>query len=177
MLRKKINYIGWKLPLGILIFFLFQITSGCQRDDICPESTQTTPLLRISFFDRDETDVPKPPVNLTVKATSLTDTLFERVNLPEIRIPLRPDSDITSYEFILNTPAPNDEEDNSNKDIVTFTYTAEQIYINRACSYKVNFLNLNASLEEGDDTAWMSSVIVQQLNIENETEPHIYIFH
>lgn len=165
--------------MGILVCLLFQISTSCQRDDICPESTQTTPLLRISFFDQEETDIPKPPVNLSVKATGVDSLRYERVNETEIRIPLRPDVDITSYEFILNASAgPDDEtENNENLDIITFTYTPQQVYINRACSYKVNFLNLTATLNGGDDTAWMSSISVQQSNIENETEPHIFIFH
>lgn len=165
----------------VLVCFLLQLNSGCQRDDICPASTQTTPLLNISFFDALERDIPKPPVNLRVKAADFDSIFLNRVNVAEISIPLRTDVNATEYEFILNAPATNDdgEDDNiSNTDIINFIYTPEEIYINRACSFKVNYLNLNATLRTAnDDDTWIRSITVEEQNIENETTTHIFIYH
>ncbi|UJH91459.1 hypothetical protein LZ575_01435 [Antarcticibacterium sp. 1MA-6-2] len=66
MPRKKIKI----LALAGL-FLLMPLAQSCQRDDICPAATPVTPLLKIAFFDAEELDVPKPPVNLRVKAARL----------------------------------------------------------------------------------------------------------
>lgn len=180
MFRKKIIKSNRKFAGLIVISFLLQLSSGCQRDDICPASTQTTPLLNISFFDALERDIPKPPVNLRVKAADYDSIFLNRVNVAEISIPLRTDVNATEYEFIINAPVTEDGENdnNSNTDIINFTYTPEEIYINRACSFKVNYLNLNTTLRTAnDDNTWINSIIVEEENIENETTTHIFIYH
>src|SRR5690606_35868526 len=112
------------------------------------ESTVTTPTLNIAFFDITETDVPKTPVNLRVKAVDYDSVYVNRVNQATLSIPLRTDANTTQYEFTINAPVlPEDGEeevpgDNTNMDVITFTYNANTIYVNRACSYKVNYLDL-----------------------------------
>lgn len=177
MLRTKIK--KSRLLVGILCLIL--LSGSCQRDDICPESTEITPMLRISFFDSEETDNPKPPVNLRIRAVEPDTVIYARANVTEISIPLRTDLDITTYEFILNAPAApvegeEEPEDNSNIDVINFIYSREEIYINRACSFKVNYRDLRTSLGEGDQR-WISSIIVEEDNIENETDTHIFIYH
>src|SRR5690606_17027974 len=120
--------------------------------DICPESTQTTPMLIISFLDAEDQETPKPPVNLTVRAVFYDTIIQARGNVALLRLPLRLDAQATEYEFILNAPETPVEweaapEAISNLDRITFSYTPEQIYINRACSSIVNFLKFNARLE------------------------------
>lgn len=177
MFRTKIK----KTLLGVLGLSLWIVSLSCQRDDICPETTQITPMLRISFFDSEETDNPKPPVNLRIRAVEFDTVIYDRVNVTEISIPLRTDMDITTYEFILNAPAPpvegeEEPEDNSNTDAINFIYSREEVYINRACSFKVNYRDLRTTLGEGD-ARWISSIIVEEDNIEDETDTHIFIYH
>ncbi len=185
MLRKKIRIKGFSLMLLSLLF----ISQGCQRDDICPASTATTPMLNIAFFDADETDVPKPPVNLRVKAVDYDTIYVNRYNQSTISIPLRTDVDITQYEFTIHAPelpAEGEEEipgDNTNMDVLTFTYNANRIYVNRACSYKVNYLDFQARLET-DENNWINSVLpvdgIEDIEvdiIENEVQTHINIYH
>lgn len=156
------------------------LASGCQRDDICPATTNTTPLLRISFFDVVEPDIPKPAVNLRVIAAGYDVIIVNRQSVTEISIPLRTDVDITEYDFILNAPViteggpPTDA--NSNTDRIEFTYARDEEYINRACSFKVNFLDLDATVQP-DDNRWINSLIIAEDNIENETDTHIFIYH
>lgn len=168
-----------------LICFLLQLQTGCQRDDICPASTSTTPLLTVSFFDATERDIPKPPTNLRVKAADFDSIYLDRVNLAEISIPLRTNVNATEYEFILNAQtAPTNGEnipaDNSNTDIINFTYIPEQVYINRACSFKVNFLELAANLRT-DSNNWIRTIEVITVPDEedpaNETVSQIFIYH
>lgn len=185
MPRKKI-----KIPaIAGLFLSLFFMSQGCQRDDICPASTVTTPMLNIAFFDEDETDVPKTPVNLRVQAVDYDTIYVNRYNESTISIPLRTDVDITQYVFTINAPElPEEGEeevpgDNTNRDTLTFTYNANRIYVNRACSYKVNFLDFQARLEQ-DDNNWINSVLpedgVEDIEvdfIENEAQTHINIYH
>ncbi len=181
MLRKKIRVLVSKSLIWVFFGFFLQVNLGCQRDDICPQSTQTTPMLNISFFDTEDPEIPKPPVNLTVRAVFYDTIIQFRGNESSLQLPLRLDAQATEYEFILNAPAvPEDGEEDpeniSNLDRITFSYTPEQIYINRACSFKVNFLNLNAQLEP-DGNTWINTIIVEEENIENETDTHIIIYH
>lgn len=154
---------------------LILVTSGCQRDDICSAATQTTPMLLISFVDAQDPTTPKPATSLLVRELSFDTIIYNRENTAEIRIPLRVDSGITEYEFILNVPA-GDAEDESNSDRITFNYDPEEIYISRACSFKVNFMNLDANLNE-DNNTWISLITIEEENIENETSAHILIHH
>jgi hypothetical protein len=178
MLRKKIKEFN-RIILRLGLVFLVLISFNCQRDDICPETTLITPLLRISFFDIENPDVPKPPTNLRVKAVDMDSILLNRVNVSEISIPLKTDVDFTEYEFILNAPAATDTVSISNTDIILFTYARNEFYINRACSYKVNFINLKATPQTiaEDSVRWIKNIIVEEENIENETNAHIFIYH
>jgi hypothetical protein len=183
MPRKKIRVTG----ISAILVLLVLINLGCQRDDICPESTLTTPVLNIAFFDITETDIPKAPVNLRVKAVDYDSIYVNRYNQSTISIPLRTDVDITQYEFTINAPelpVEGEEEEpgeNTNMDVLTFTYNANTIFVNRACSYKVNYLDLQASIEE-DDSNWIQLIEVRENDIEvdiieNEAQTHIHIYH
>ena len=178
MLRKKIKKFDLKI-LGVGLIFLALINFSCQRDDICPDSTPITPLLRISFFDFENPEVPKPPTNLRVKAADMDSIFLNRVNLSEINIPLKTDVDFTEYEFILNARTITDSVSNSNTDKIRFTYARSEIYINRACSYKVNYIDLRIAPQpmEEDTDRWIKNIVVEEENIENETNTHILIYH
>jgi len=169
---------------GLILLFLgtiMHVNNGCQRDDICPATTQTTPLLRIAFVDAEDPEIPKPPVNLRVKVADYDSIFLNRVNVSEISIPLRPNMNFTEYEFILNAPVipaegEEEPEDNSNTDRITFAYSPNEEYINRACSFRVSYLDLNATVPSDNDR-WISTILVEESNIENETDIHIYIYH
>lgn len=159
----------------MILALLAFIMQGCQRDDICSAATQTTPMLLISFFDAEDPETPKPAPNLLVRELSYDTIIYNRQSTAEISIPLRVDTEITEYEFILNAPAA-DADDESNVDRITFNYNPEEVYVSRACSFKVNFLDLEARLNDDNDT-WIQSLTIEEENIENETSAHIFIYH
>ncbi len=163
-----------------LLAILLLVNLGCQKDDICPLAVETTPLVTVSFFDFNDTDVPKPPVNLRIKAPGVEEVLFDRVNTSEVVIPLRTDADITEYNFILNAPAAP-EGATGNTDRVIFSYGRNEVYINRACSFKVEYIDLRATVIQ-DENNWIRTILVveeeeEEENIENETNPRIIIYH
>ena len=40
----------------LALLFLTTLLIGCEKDDICPEDTSTTPRLIIRFYDIEDTD-------------------------------------------------------------------------------------------------------------------------
>lgn len=155
------------LFLGSFILIL----SGCQKDDICPEGTETTPLLVIDFFDTEDPTRQKAVQNLVVRGAGMEEAVLGPVTTNSISIPLRTDENSTEYIFTYNSGS---EEEN--QDVVTFLYSPNPEYLNRACGFKVNYSNLDVSVH-GDDDNWIISEIILQDNIENETEAHISFTH
>ena len=66
-------------------------------------------------------------------------------------------------------------------DVFEITYERDNVYINRACSFKTNFNNFNIIEDVNDpnnDTAsWISNIEKNTVNIENELQAHVTIFH
>jgi hypothetical protein len=167
-----------KLFLGIGLLLLVM---SCQRDDICPETTQTTPMLVLRFYDAEERDNPKTPTNLSISAlVEGKDTaVVKTANVDSIAIPLRTDRSLTTYAFTLYDNADEDEEDPNltpNTDSLSFTYGREQVYVNRACAYKVIYNSMKLTLEGGEDGSWIDSYIIEEPDIEDDTQAHISIF-
>ncbi|MDQ7917418.1 DUF6452 family protein [Mesonia sp. MT50] len=169
------------LLLVISLLFL----SGCQKDDICPESTNTTPHLVIKFLDSENPLNIKEVTNLQVKEENSMKDYFETpVSDSLIKIPLRTTENFTNYIFTLNTPLDPDAEIGANdplpnEDQLHFNYGTLVEYVGRACGYKTEFVAFEANrVNEEDDTNWIKSIEVLQPNdITNEFDTHLYIYH
>ena len=180
-----------------LLFGLLTLVfiSGCQRDDICPESADITPFLILRFYDIEDQQLAKAPQNLSIRevgddttfvsirSNSSTLTYF-RYSQDSIAIPLRTDSGETNLEFILNTaetleegeePDEEDEENPQNTDILRFSYTVEEEYLNRACAYKTNYVGLKVNLEGGEES-WIQNIQILETNIDDQNNAHVSIF-
>lgn len=163
----------------LLVCFLFAAI-GCQRDDICPESTQTTPLLIIRFYDSENPSELQAPQNLRVRsAGNDTSYVYNRYSQDSIAIPLRTDQDITEYIFTLNTPPDPQEgeepEEPGNSDNLTISYGREEEYLNRACAFRINYVGLNVDVENDNDN-WIQDVQIEQANVEDQNQAHVSIF-
>ncbi len=174
---------------SLLLFFSLLASLGCQRDDICPATTETTPLLIIRFYDIEETDEPKSPQNLginevgneeyvTIRNASDRDQVitFDRFTGDSLAIPLRTDRDDTSFEFTVNNTDDAEEEGIKNTDVLDFTYGTNEEYINRACAYKINYVGLKVNLVEGEDGSWIQNIQVEETNIDDQNQAHVSIF-
>lgn len=150
--------------------FIF-IAPGCQKDDICPEGTETTPLLVIEFYDPLDPTRLKAVPNLMVRATGKEEVLLEPSTVNTISIPLRTDENFTEYIFTYDSGG-----DDENEDVVSFTYSPDPEYLNRACGFKINFNGLDVAVT-GDENNWILSETVIQESVENETAAHIYFTH
>lgn len=157
-----------KFLFSSVIIFIF---GSCQKDDICPPNTATTPLLGIIFNDVAELDRLKAVPGLSVRATGKEENFLAPATVNEIAIPLRTDENFTEYIFTRNAGS-----EDENQDVVTFTYSPNLVYLNRACGYKVEFLNLVVNIHEDEDN-WINADIILQENVENETEAHLSFTH
>ncbi len=156
----------------ILISILIVFTNSCTRDDICSQNTPNTPKLVISFRDIINPLQTKEVVGLEIE----TDYENSIIVIPEtssdsIAIPLQTSTDTTKFRFKRRV---NDSIFNIDK--IMFVAQRSEVYVNRACSYKTIYENLNATLESDGDN-WILSLDILNNTVENENEAHITILH
>ncbi|WP_111684232.1 DUF6452 family protein [Winogradskyella tangerina] len=171
----------------LLVLFLVVLVS-CERDDICAETTPTTPRLLIEFYDAGSPEDLKSVPRLTLYGEGLatdpvepsSSTLIFNSNSNSIELPLivGPENETTTTRFILeqNSNLRIDETGTSNIDIIEITYTSEFQYVSRACGFKSIFTNLNLTVDDDTDN-WISSIDIIEPTVENENTVHVHIFH
>lgn len=181
-----------------LKIFILSITSvlalqNCERDDICAESTATTPQLLIEFYDATEPDDIKSVSRLTAYGEGLPnpnppietvdETIVFNTNTNAIALPLLigEEGTTTTSRFVLeketNLRLDEDDTTNSNVDIIEISYITEFIYVSRACGYKSVFNNVTINIEAADGTSWINNIEILETNIENENTVHVNILH
>ncbi len=184
--------------ISIISLFVIFITQSCERDDICAESTATTPQLIVRFFNVAAQESTKTVTDLRVFGVN---DLGESIVIPEldivdtdsIALPLNTSANETKFLLHRNyevndNDTPDDDTDDfvtGNPDIITVSYTTEQVYVSRACGFKTIFNDLVFSIEqEADDPDddlgnWLQQFIITTTNntVEDETAAHITIFH
>ncbi|WP_162984873.1 DUF6452 family protein [Mesonia aquimarina] len=164
----------------LIILLCIFLGGSCQRDDICPETTQTTPNLVISFRDIENPSIPKAVTNLNIREENKTDYFYDEPISDTIAIiPLRNNQNFTNYYFTLNSEIVNGSGNpDRNKDQIQFSYATDEIFVSRACSYKTEFYELQGSLISDDETAnWIESITIAENNIVDENTVHLFIYH
>lgn len=160
--------------LAILSILISILILSCERDDICPEATVTTPKLVIEFFDINAPENSKNVRDLVIRELE-KDTAIIFNSTSTISIPLKTNAIETTYSFNLNALA----DSGGVTDTLTFSYATEDVYVNRACGFKSNFIDFRARLETEEPTKgnWVQDIILQNNTIENEAETHLYIYY
>lgn len=167
--------------LFVFIIATFGLFLSCEKDDICSESTPTTPMVVVDFYEYLNPSVQKSFLYLEIIEIENPDTILEYESSNQIKLPLRTDSEISRYIFRLYYK--NINQTLTNEDIVEIRYTKDDIYISRACGYKSNFtlsdsepLNPNPKItDDANDEFWIKEIIVRQPVITNENETHLDI--
>ena len=160
-----------KIYFSFLSACFFLLFSSCQKDDICAEGTITTPLLQIEFFNSESPETLKVVEGLMIIAVGEEEPLLGPSTTNNVSIPLRTDQSFTEYRFISNSGT-----DRENEDIVRFDYLPTPDYVNRACGFKIDFLDLT-TFKNADDSNWILSETVNIEDIQDETATHISITH
>lgn len=155
-----------------IIFLLILVLSivGCEKDDICIDST--TPNLIIRFYNISATDSIKKVDSLSV--LNLDDNVPIANNTitastDSIAIPLSVLNDKTTYILTAN---------NNNNDTITIAYTRIDNFVSRSCGYKTLYNNVVVSVKT-DNNNWIQQIgtVNSPQNIENEKKAHIKIWH
>ena len=177
-----------KLIIIPIIALIVGITISCERDDICPESTPTTPRLIIDLFDINNQESKKNAFNLVVIGVGNEEILpgYASVTADDLILPLRTDANSTSYivhkDFSIDdNGTPEDTSDDiigGNQDIITINYVTEEVYVSRACGYKTIFKSVELEIEPDSDNWILSKTnLTNNEPVENENETHFNIFH
>ena len=163
-----------KNTIFLLVFAIMALIIACERDDICPPGTPTTPKLIIEFFDVEDSEENKSVVDLSYVPDGSTDTISIGTT-DSIALPLNTNANTTNFKLIRNTGNTNFE----NSDEVEFIYQVNDVYINRACSFKAVYSELSAirTPETPLTNNWIRSIIVEELDVENEQVTHVFILH
>jgi hypothetical protein len=172
--------------ISLVILLVVAILCSCEKDDICPEATSTTPHLIIRFYDINNDETLKSVRRLSVNGIDdqgnlLNDIVFN-TSTDSIVVPLRfqEENVQTTTRFALKKDTDFDLDSNdttvSNTDIIEVTYSPKFIYVSRACGYKSIF-ELESIIREPEVNNWIINQTIIIPIIENENEAHINIYH
>lgn len=155
-----------------IIFLVVLILLSCEKDDICLEGTPATPRMIILFKDYENPQAKKEVSELLIRGIGQVDSLTT-MSGDSIAIPLRNNYEFTQYEFKLRTSSSTVISDS-----IQINHRQFDIYINRACGYKSNFVFENPfqyKLNQG--MGWIKSVEKITDTISNEENSHLAVYH
>lgn len=177
----------------LLILCSLFIVTNCEKDDICANSTLTTPRMVVNFKDIVVQENLKTVNNLLVQGVGNEAVLtgYNSVDVAEVLLPLKidvPNIEITTqYELIKDfnevddngTPNdPNDDIELANSDIITIKYVVKEIYVSPACGYKIQYENVSIMVEpDADNWILLTEPSIDNLIIRDETITHYNLFH
>lgn len=162
-----------------LLLPLLMVFSGCEKDDICSDTTSTTPRLVIEFYDVTNLTQTKNVSNLVLKTNGVSETiLFNAVS--KIYVPFDTTTDTVQFQLIQN--GGDTDTTNDNIDNITMNYTRTTQYVSRACGYKLNFvLNPTNGFSFSDatpnDGLWIQTMGISETTITNENEVHVKLYY
>lgn len=163
----------------LLLLPLLMVFSGCEKDDICSDTTSTTPRLVIEFYDVTNLTETKNVSNLVLKTNGVAETvLFNAVS--KIYVPFDTTTDTVQFQLIQN--GGDTDTTNDNIDNITMNYTRTTQYVSRACGYKLNFvLNPTNGFSFSDatpnDGLWIQTMGISETTITNENEVHVKLYY
>ncbi|MHA7059365.1 DUF6452 family protein [Aquimarina sp. M1] len=165
------------LPFIICCLVVVNLSSSCQRDDICAEDTSTTPFLIIKFIDDQTVSDIKRPNELQVRAIGFESIIdFTAANQDSILIPLRTNATLTDFEFTIDSDV--DDGGTPNTDTLSFQYTPVEEYVSSACGFRASYEGLGFTLvQEENDGNWIKRITIEEDNVTDETAAHVFIFH
>lgn len=161
----------------VALLLLFTVLYNCERDDICPESTATTPKLIIRFYDIAEQTETKRVLGLQIQGVDNDEIYQSAVSTDSVALPLKTSENITSFKMHKEFADDGNGNISGNEDIIHIQYSPEEVYVSRACGYKTIF-NFDELKVDDDGDNWIELIQIDYpLTIDNETEAHVKIFH
>ena len=174
-----------KILLGLFVLIAV-VFAGCEKDDICSSATPTTPRLIVDFYNQASPEELKNVSSLALISTEIDVDTLTFANVTRIAVPLMSTQDQTQYRFVLNFQNPNPAL--VFDDLLEFNYTRQNVFVSRACGYKTLF-NLNSESDtdvlnpiilngvpNDESGAWIKNIVIENANLENETDVHVKIY-
>lgn len=166
-----------KLNWALFTVFFIVFVASCEKDDICVEGD--TPLLVLEFFD-----AANPTANKNVTAlrilgegqSSAVNTFSDRSSVNNVQIPLRTETDVSTFLIISNSATNDSGQETGNIDTLTFNYERIEDFVSRACGFIVNYDSLTTDLQPGSGN-WILDIEIVRANITNSDSTHVKIFH
>ena len=171
----------------LLILCSLFIVTNCEKDDICANTTLTTPRMVVNFKDIVVQENLKTVNNLLVQGVGNEAVLtgYNSVDVAEVLLPLK--IDVPNIEITTpNNPPwkdippydPNDDIELANSDIITIKYVVKEIYVSPACGYKIQYENVSILVEpDADNWILLTDPSIDNLIIRDETITHYNLFH
>ena len=165
----------------ILILIVF----SCESDDICAESTNSTPRLIITFYDTENVETRKDVENLAIYAIKDGQLiLFNEINgitTDSINIPLRNDQSVSNFKFYKDFYLVENVASGT-VDHLYIDYEISEIFISKACGFinnynLLNFLTYDPFENPSIPANWINGYTIENNLIENENQSHVKIFH
>ncbi len=161
------------------------ITYNCENDDICSESTLTTPRMIITFYDVNNPEERKNVESLGIYIVKNSEfTLINEINginTDSIAIPLRDDESVSNFKFCKDYSEDIPVIPSGLPNHLYVDYEINERFISRACGF-VNNYNLSLVLpydpiDVSNPSNWISDVIILNNSITNENQSHVKILH
>jgi len=160
------------------------IIISCEKDDICPDSTQTTPQLVVTFYDAIDPQQSKTVESLAVYAIKESELILieniNGINTDSIAIPLRNDIGVSNFRFIKNYSVENDIIF-GDLNHVYIDYEMTDVFISRACGFITNYSILSLVpydiLQDPPVIGWIDGYEIVNPIVTNENQAHVKILH
>ena len=163
----------------IILTISFLIIISCEKDDICPDSTQTTPQLVVTFYDALDPQQSKIVESLAVYAIKDSELILieniNGVNTDSIAVPLRNDIGASNFRFIRNYSVENDIIFGDFSHIY-IDYEMTDVFISRACGFITNY-SLLSILNDNYAGTWITESEIVNPVVTNENQAHVKILH
>ena len=162
----------------IILTMSFLIIISCEKDDICPDSTQTTPQLVVTFYDALDPQQRKTVESLAVFAIKDSELILieniNGINTDSIAIPLRNDIGVSNFRFIKNYSVENNIIF-GDLNHVYIDYEMTDVFISRACGFITNYSILSLILDPV--VGWIGGYEIVNPIVTNENQAHVKILH
>ena len=158
---------------------------NCESDDICPESTLTTPRMIITFYDVNNPEERKNVESLGVYIIKNSEfTLINEINginTDSIAIPLRDDESVSNFKLCKDFSEDITVIPSGLPNHLYVDYEINERFISRASGF-INNYNLSLALpydpiNTTSPTNWISDVIILNDSVNNENQSHVKILH
>lgn len=146
-------------------FLLLFLNSSCEPDDVCSETSPSTPQLVFRLYNSSQPSEFKAVDTLRIVSLSWEATL-EFFNSDSIVLPLQVieskiNADLTISDGIT--------------DRIEIDYLTKDVYLNRACGFQTTFQI--QTIEVDQPTNWVNSIEIVTNEVITDTLAHVKIYH